>query len=551
MTAAKRIHRTLSERREQLETNIMAWKGGRPYVSKRLWRAPNESDLSWIGRRFDDASKLMGNATESFTTSGRKQRAALVNDAGRVVSKITQYLFKKAAERSGIGEDWAKDVTGSGTSVGNFWVDVSELLTAGQWVWLQADRMGPAIDSETGQPRERTLLEKQRDGDVVRWTAWPSVCVPDWSFAPDGSLLWIITEGSTYDNADPEAEAKVLKIRTLWRRTPSGYSTRQYVIDTSSGGGVVVRGEMEVAGPSALPFVLVGSPSTDPWWFDDVEGLQAQLLNLDSLHFENLVRTVFPQLVIPQSTLESLQMRLIERNGAANGEKIIEVVKELIRGLDSPIVESADESGITRFIQPNKQDQETIPNELARKRSLLFDMVGLSLFNKETRQIQTAESKQFDQLDTESTLKHRALIMQSAEHRMVELSKEIDPAFSEYEAVWPSSFDVVDVSGDSAAITMLGNLPGVTPTMQKMVMLSALRIISDLGGYDQELVSQAREEILSMVDDGGESAMTDTTGKIPLAIQQLALARERAVKSGDDELAKKLDEKIDQLTARV
>jgi len=491
------MHKLLMDRREQLLTNILAWKGGRAYIDKRLWRAPNESDLSWNGTRYDDTNKLIGTQTQ-FYSSGRKQRAAIVNDAGRVVSKITQYLFKTPAERSGIDDEWSKDVTGSGKSVGNFWVDVSELLTAGQWVWLQADRMAPAVDSETGLPRERTLLEKQTDGDTIRWTAWPSVSVPDWSFGPDGSLRWIITEGATYDNADPMTEARVMRIRTLWLKTSTGYVTTQYLIDAKTGktdGGEQPSSVREVIGPERLPFILVGTPTPDPWWFDDVEGLQAQLMNLDSLHYENIVKTVFPQLVIPASALENLQMTLKERYGASSGERIIEVVKELVRGLDSPIVESAEEGQITRFIQPNQQDQETIPKELARKRALLFDMVGLSLFNKETRQIQTAESKQFDQLDTESTLKHRALIMQAAEHSLVALSKEIDPAFSDYEAVWPSSFDVIDVSGDTAAITMLANLPGTTPTMQKLGLLSALRILSELGGYDQDLIDQARKEI--------------------------------------------------------
>ena len=87
-------------------------------------------------------------------------------------------------------------------------------------------------------------------------------------------------------------------------------------------------------------------------------------------------------------------------------------------------------------------------------------MVGLSLFNKETKAIQTAESKQFDQLDTESTLKHRALFMQESEEKLVELSKEIDPEFSEYDPIWPDSFDVVDLASDSQTVTLLGNPAG-------------------------------------------------------------------------------------------
>jgi hypothetical protein len=232
-----------------------------------------------------------------------------------------------------------------------------------------------------------------------------------------------------------------------------------------------------------------------------VESIQAQLLNLDSLHYENLVRTVFPQLVIPTGMLDSLQSKLIERVGAQNGEKIVELVKEIVRGLDAPIVESAEEAGVTRFIMPAASDQKTIPDELQRKRALLFDMVGLSLFNKETRQIQTAESKQFDQLDTESTLKHRAIIMQAAEERLVEITLKVDPTFAKYTPVWPTSFDVVDVESDSAAIAMIGNLPDITLSMRKIVLLAALRIISERGGYDQDLIEKARQEIKDIAEE--------------------------------------------------
>jgi len=40
-------------------------------------------------------------------------------------------------------------------------------------------------------------------------------------------------------------------------------------------------------------------------------------------------------------------------------------------------------------------------------------------------------------------------------------------------------------------------------------------------------------------------------GKIPLALQQVALARERAQKAGDNDLAASLGRKMDELLARI
>jgi hypothetical protein len=538
-TIATRKHRIFSARQDQLAYNILAAKGGRPYVDARLWRAPNESDLSWFGTGRD------------IGTVGRKKRAAYVNDAGRIVSKITQYLFKIHAERNGIDEAWARDVDGAGSPISRWWIDASETLTAGQWCWVQVDRAA-ALDDAEGNPRERTILEKQRDKDFVRWTLWPSTSVPDWAFDSAGRLLWLITESDVYDNADPNAEPKESKLRSLWRIVDGRLEVSRHIVD---GAGEQRQLSVTQLALNAIPFTLIGTPTEDPWWFDDVEMLQAQCMNLDSLHVENLVRTVYPQLIIPQTMLEGLEMKLVERYGSNNGESVVEAVREIVRGLDSPIIESATESGITRFIQPSANDLKALPDETDRKRRLLFDMAGLALFNRETRQIQTAESKQFDQLDTESTLKHRSLIMQDAERQLVAMSKMIDPMFKEYDAVWPSSFDVVDVESVTAALGMLGNLPDATPAMRKLALVGALRVLAEVGGVDKQLVEQAREEIDQSSFDGGSDVSGlldgDTTGKIPLAIQQLALARERAKNAGDDVMAAKLGVKIDELTARI
>lgn len=503
-----RKHKYVAARAEQLGLNILAAKGGRRYIDRRLWRAPNESDLSWFGIR------SVGTTAQTTAidpgTVGRKERAALVNDAGRVVSKITQYLFKERADRTGADEEWARNVDGLGFGIDDFWVTLSEMLTASQWVWVQVDRAA-ALKDEFGVARQRTLLEKQRDRDVVRWSVWPSTSVPDWHFGENGSLEWILTEDTRYDNADPWGKADQYSVRTLWRKVDGHVEVTQYRLGSDGAektiGDTIILPEM-----SEIPFVLVGTPSCEPWWFDDVETLQAQLLNLDSLHVESLVKTVFPQLVIARSSLDSLEMRLVEQHGESAGSQVMQLVRELVRGLDTPMVEGPEESGITRFIQPGNADQKTLPEEIQRKRQLLFDMVGLSLFNRETRQIQTAESKQFDQLDTESTLKHRAQVLQEAEERLVAMSKAVDPMFKEYAPAWPTSFDVVDASADSAALTLIANMPDVTPAMRKMVLLAAVRVLSALNGYDKELLAQAQEEIGQMDFD---ATAIDTTKEPP------------------------------------
>lgn len=480
-----RKHRIYVLREAQLRLNQLAANGGRPYIENRLWRAPNESDLSWTGKRV--------HGPQESGSVGRRDRTAIVNDAGRVMSKITQYLFKNPVTRPDLDEEWAQNVMGQGVTILEFWRRVNESLTHGQWVWLQADRNARLVDAETGEPRDRTLLEKERDGDVVRWRYWPSVSVPDWSIDANGNILWLITTDLRYDNTDPMREADEYVVRTLWQRVEGGVEVVQYRVGADDQKREISR--TMIAGLEKLPFVLIGHATDEPWWFDDVELLQAQLLNMDSLHFENLIKAVFPQLIISAGSLDSLQMKLSEQYGETSGERVVQLIREVVRGLDSPLVEGAEEKGITRFIQPSAADLKALPDEISRKRQVLFDTTGLALFNKETRLIQTAESKEYDQLDTESTLKNRALLMQEAEKALIEVSLLIDPLFVEYEPEWPTSFDVVDTERDATTIQLIANMPDATPAIRKLALIAALRVLQEIAGQNQEMIDQARKEI--------------------------------------------------------
>ncbi len=178
---AKRRHRILAGRKDQLVLNVLALHGGRAYVDARLWRAPNESEASWTGNRPFAASGC----------TGRRNRAAVVNDAGRVAAKINQYLFSREIERAGIDPAFEADCTGTGKSIADFWLDVSETLTACQWLWVQADRCAAAVDPETGRPVQRTLAQRQALGDRVRLSLWLPWEVADWCFDSTGALLWL------------------------------------------------------------------------------------------------------------------------------------------------------------------------------------------------------------------------------------------------------------------------------------------------------------------------------------------------------------------------
>ncbi len=469
MGITDRKHKIYAVREAQIRRNALAVDGGRAYIDERLWRAPNETDASWGG---DSQRGIVG----------RKERTGLVNDAGRVANKINQYIFKEEAKREGADKAFLADCTGQGESVHDFMQRVNTAFTYGRWLWLQADR-APLAEGES-----ETLANKA----PIRWILWDAMDVPDWCVDDAGRIKWLITRSCVYINDDPRKEAKDGHLYTLYEVGEDGgvYITEK--ADKCNLDGL--RDHVLLPGIDRVPFALIGRPSAKAWWFDDVENIQAQILNLDSMHYETLTETVFPQLVLPSSIGNSLETKLVERK--IDGQKVVSLIKEATLGRKIPIMEGAEDKGISRFITPSG-DLKLLTEETSRKRALLFDMVGLALFNKETRQIQTAESKQFDQLDTNSTLANRALVLQRAEAALIELSRMFDKSFHEWKPAYPSKFDVVDASALSQALVQTANMPNKTPKVKRIEAKCAVRVLKEVaaGSVPQEEIDDALAEI--------------------------------------------------------
>ena len=467
-----RKHWIYKYRETQMRRNKLAVNGGRPYVDERLWRAPNETDTSWEGE-------------PGRGIVGRKERTALVNDAGRVARKINQYIFKESAVRNGGDESFLKNCTGDGESVHAFMQRVNTSITHGRWCWLQCDR------APIAEGQEETLADKA----PVKWILWNAVDVPDWCFNADGSIKWLITRSHVYINDKPMQDAQDGELFTLYYMGDDG---NVYITEETNGKITLdgLRKDVVLPGLKRIPFVCVGKPVEDAWWFDDVENMQAQVLNLDSQHNETLTETVYPQLVVPTSLSNSLEAKLTEKN--IDGKRVAALVRELTLGRKIPICESGEDKGISRYIVP-QGEMKLLVDEGNRKRGLLFDIAGLALFNKETRQVQTAESKQFDQLDTNSTLKNRAIQLQESETAMVELTKVFDPGFKGWEPEYPSDFDVTDVAALGAALQVAGNMPDKTPKMRKLLAKAQVKVLKELAqgiATDDEI-----EEVLKEIDE--------------------------------------------------
>jgi hypothetical protein len=459
--ALTRHHRTLAIREEQITRNLLAVRGGKPYIHERLARFPAESDTSWFGTNTFGTKSLDG----VYPILGRRERAYNVNYARRITDKLNQYVFGQPAEREGASEEFLADVTRMGETVTEFMEQVNVRYVAQGWCWVSADRGAPPVDAN-GNPLPRTRSERESSGDGVYWIVWDAAQVVDWHYSDtDGRLDWLITETRIFDNADPEAQPQEIVERSLWRRGGTGKRWRRKVSESDE---KAEETAFTWAG-AEIPFFMVGEADPLPHWFDEVELIQAAILNYLSLDQENLSQTVFPQLVMPAGILEWMMQQ-----GNIGYKEAIEAV----RGLNYPVFEPTADSGITRYVTPPAGDLKVIGERVLELKRELYEVVGLAMaMGAESKQVQSAESRRWEHLDPEATLRSLSGKLESVEAALVRFSKQLDATFTEYQPVYSKKFDLDDTADLAEALVGLSAL-SLPAEAEKEIQKAALKVLA-------------------------------------------------------------------------
>jgi hypothetical protein len=313
--------------------------------------------------------------------------------------------------------------------------------------------------------------------DKVYWQIYDPTEVVDWSIDSRGGLQWIMVEREEYSNADPRAEAQTQKVRYLYE--PGKY-TRMVFNEWQEDFTAI---QEAAVGFNGIPFTLVGIPSSLPWWFDDVERIQRSILDLHSSLDTSIFKSIFPGLVIAQGFADQLR-----------SDKIDAAVARRKIGTGNPITETNEENGITRYLTGSSVDLKFIREEISARQRDLYDIVGLAMKTPESRQVASAESKQWDHLDTEAVLAERAVVLEEAEMRCIELSQQIGgPIFTPYTPSYSRKFDLTDFVSDIQAITQATGL-SMPPEADKMLVKAALRSAAkrfNIPGAESESVLKA------------------------------------------------------------
>ena len=473
---ANRENVTYCERKEKLNLNILALNGGRPYILARLNQFPGESTIDWSGTSGTVSKSRFGDSVHRV--AGRKERAYLVNNAGRVAEKIRQYVFATPPERKGKNTELLADITRQGESINSFMGEVLKNIVATKWCWIGID--APQIEGDI------SVEEAEKDKIRPYWRLYSASEVVDWCFDSKGDLLWVMTKTEKWENTDPKVYEESKTVRRLWERG----KVTEYVLATQPIGMDTIVSEKTITlDIQDVPFVPCGEISQKPHWYDDVEDIQAASLDLESSLDTLMHKVVFAQMVLPASITE-------EATTDTNGNKVAETVEAIV-GLSNAITENPEDKGITRFIGPDASALKSMQDELGRKREELFDVVGLHLnFTKNFSE--SADAKHFDHLDPQAVLRNYAQQIAEAEHKAWKLTNKLDSSVEVIMPIYSDKFRVSNIYEDFKALVLADNM-NLPDSVKKLTAHGVVDTILEI--TNMQISAEERAEIDKQISE--------------------------------------------------
>lgn len=481
---AKREHPVMTARRTQLDINILGLEGGQPYVDKRLSRFPGEADIM-----FNGGTTRGGNAI-----TGRKKQAHSIPYLARVAEKLNQYIFGGGVKRENADPAVLADITRGGQSVQQFMKDVGRQLTATKWCWIGVDM--PEVNAST-------LTVAQKEAAKVRpyWQLYEANQVVDWCYSATGVLLWVLTEGYQYFGNDPRKEGEQRKVRRLWEApTEAGGKTKltTFIFNVGKDSGTIQFAIQRELPYSVVPFVAAGTIDSKPCLFDSLESINRTLLDLNSCSRQNYFESVFPMRYFPASMKAALE----ESKQFAN---INEAMSTAIGLHFACFVENGEV--VPGIVAPNASDMGAVRTECDSLKYEFVETAGL-MVRKNTKQVESAESKEWDNLDMTQGLRDRAQELQEAESKAVAMSKTIDSEFKEWAPVYPTEFDVRDLESDMRSLVMMGNVT-LPPELSKIILRKFVDILDRMG---HKLTEDERKGALEAIET---FVVNESAGMVP------------------------------------
>lgn len=410
-----------NRRHPEYKANLAGWEraraaysGGEEYIDSALIRHISEIDVEFTERR---------------------RRAYYFNYPRAIAQRITQYVFASEPLRKNASTELVEDFDRTGRRASEVMRQLSTMLNVygRAWLWVEAPNFsGPKSLDEAKSEQLRPYCR-----------ALPPFDVTDWSYGDDGRLQWAVVNERLYCNDDPFADAFHVRrvrlyCRDCWR-----------IFEMSPAGAVeVASGENPVG---EVPLIPVTEPDGfglfSRHWFEDVVRISEAILNNESEAQMNVVKQMFGMLVVSEAFFRGAR----QLSGSGQGGFASTVARS------AAIVESSEEKGISRYISPSGVASSVIRSENLALKKELYDVVGLAV-QSQSREAQTAESKEWDFQNVCQFLSARADILEQAELAAWKLMGKFDSSLPVPEVIYNRKFAVRDLTGAISGLLQLSTL---------------------------------------------------------------------------------------------
>lgn len=446
------------------QRGMSAYGGGSAYVKEALIKHTNEIQPEY---------------------AERINRACYMNYPRRVATVITQYVLAKRPERDGANAKIVEDFSRTGMRVDEVMRQFSTFLNICGCAWLCVD--APAFE---GVKTRKDEIEQRLRPYCV---ALNPLSVPDWHYGADGRLDWVLTSEQKIDNSNPMANPVEYDIRKLWMKD-------QVIIvslNKTSGQKTVSA----VPNPiGEVPFIrhveVDGYGIGENHWFEDVVRISDAILNAESEAQMNCLKQMFGLLVIPEDFLDTVKELKKSENEGNSGNTEGKPGEPLSYTLarSAALFESMEGKGISRYIQPAGTETQTIRNEIEALRRELFSVVGLAT-TKETRMVESAESKAWDFQSVEAFMETRADILEQCEVKAWQLLNKWDDSITVPSVSYNRNFALLDLQSSVATLLQLSGFCQENDQFQREVEKTAVEMLNRLRQLPADSVAEINKAI--------------------------------------------------------
>lgn len=437
----------------------------------------------------------------------RLRRACYTNYPRRIANLITQYVLARRPEREDADPEIVEDFSRTGMRVDEVMRQVATYLTVCGCAWLAVDM--PAFDGV------RSLQQQRQERLRPYGVALSPLDVPDWHYADDGQLDWVLMREKEHDNSDPCTQPHQIDIRKLWTRDEVAVMRH----DRTSGERTL---RIIPHGLGCVPFIrqqeVDGYGIRATHWFEDVVRISDTILNYNSEAGMNVVKQMFGLLIVPEDFIASLKQRDEEEKDAGK-DTAGELTHVLARS--AAIVESPEGKGCTRYISPSGAETAAIRAEIEALRHDMYSTVGLAVSKDNTRLVESAEAKAWDFQGVEQYMATRADMLEQCECLAWRMMNAWDSAIPVPKVYYNRNFAIMDMEKSVQTLLQLSGFNQGNGDYQREIGKTAVQLLNRIRQLPQDTV----EGIL----EGIEKQETDAD----LALRNAVLAGAAAASQGD------------------